>query len=148
MGDPSKRDIRRAIEIMSEIKKAGGVDRWVREGARARAIEKEPRRLAYEAALKLWAHATEEVEKTKESGSGCFIATAAFGTPLASEINVLRRYRNSILLKNKVGRIFVIAYYKISPPIAYIIRYSAVLKRIVRKVVRVIIRYIKQKYEI
>jgi hypothetical protein len=41
------------------------------------------------------------------SGSRCFIATAAFGSPMAPEVALLRAFRDSWLLTNSPGRIFV-----------------------------------------
>ncbi|MFP6581410.1 MAG: CFI-box-CTERM domain-containing protein [Candidatus Hydrogenedentota bacterium] len=61
------------------------------------------------------------------SGSVCFIATAAYGTPLAGEITVLREFRDARLLNNGVGTAFVDTYYRLSPPLAGIVsRYPAV----------------------
>lgn len=71
---------------------------------------------------------------------GCFIATAAYGTPLAGEINVLRRFRDSYLLQRKWGQKFVEFYYTVSPPIAGVIRKSESLKKIVRTLLKPIIK--------
>lgn len=55
-------------------------------------------------------------------GGGCFIATAAFGTPMANEVRYLRAFRNEYLLTNAVGRTLVSWYYKLSPPVAEFLR--------------------------
>ena len=64
----------------------------------------------------------------------CFIATAAYGTETASQLNVLRSFRDQVLLKNTVGSRFVEAYYKLSPPIADFIAKSDLLRTVVREV--------------
>lgn len=63
---------------------------------------------------------------------GCFIATAAYGTPMAEEIQVLREFRDEYLLSNPVGKSLVDLYYKVSPPIAEFINEHPGLKPIVR----------------
>ncbi len=74
---------------------------------------------------------------------GCFIATAAYGTPTAKQIDVLREFRDVVLLKSTVGSQFVALYYKFSPPVADFIAGHEVLRTMVREllvepVVRVI----------
>jgi hypothetical protein len=49
---------------------------------------------------------------------GCFIATAAWGTPMAADVVALRRLRDGALLTNPLGRLAVAAYYAMSPPLA------------------------------
>jgi len=67
------------------------------------------------------------------SGAGwCFIATAAYGTPMAEEIGILREFRDEYLLTNPVGKALVEFYYKVSPPIAEFITEHPSLKPIVR----------------
>jgi len=51
----------------------------------------------------------------------CFIATAVYGTDTAEEIDILREFRNVVLLPSGLGAEFVSLYYKISPPIAEVI---------------------------
>jgi hypothetical protein len=66
--------------------------------------------------------------------SNCFIATAAFGSPLVPEVETLRRFRHQILDKDPVGKAFVRSYYVISPPIARGVSKSDTLKGLVRGV--------------
>lgn len=54
--------------------------------------------------------------------SPCFVATAAYGTPMASEIRALRRFRDRHLRTNVVGRGFVWLYEQIGPSAADLIR--------------------------
>jgi hypothetical protein len=62
----------------------------------------------------------------------CFIATAAYGTIDAEQIDILRDFRDEVLLQNKAGAAFVSFYYKVSPPIAKLISQNEVLRTIVR----------------
>jgi hypothetical protein len=68
------------------------------------------------------------------SVSYCFIATAAYGTETAAELDILRDFRDKVLLKNALGSRFVEAYYRLSPPLADLIAKNAFLRTIVREV--------------
>jgi hypothetical protein len=69
---------------------------------------------------------------TNGGGGGCFIATAAFGSPLAPQVQLFRDFRNQHLLPYTIGRTFVHLYYRLSPPLADIIAGSDTLRAIVR----------------
>jgi len=62
----------------------------------------------------------------------CFIATAAYGTDTAEEIDILREFRDSVLLPSGLGARFVSFYYRTSPPIADFISRHEVLRTAVR----------------
>ena len=62
----------------------------------------------------------------------CFIATAAYGTDTAKEINILREFRDEVLLPNSLAVGFVSLYYEISPPIANFISGHEVIRTVVR----------------
>lgn len=70
----------------------------------------------------------------------CFIATAAFHTPTALEVQFLRQYRDRNLKSSFFGRKFVLAYYKISPTIARTLDRHTWLKPTVRAVLRFVIK--------
>ena len=62
-----------------------------------------------------------------EEGGFCFIATAAYGSPLHPFVNVLREFRDRYLMTNSPGRAFVRQYYLSSPRAAEIIRHNGFL---------------------
>jgi hypothetical protein len=61
--------------------------------------------------------------------SGCFIATACYGSYDAPEVMVLRAFRNEVLLRGTVGRGFVRLYYAVSPSLARFVARRATLKK-------------------
>jgi hypothetical protein len=65
-------------------------------------------------------------------GGGCFIATAAYGTDTAKELDILREYRDEVLLPTNLGARLVSLYYKTSPPLANFISQHEVLRTAVR----------------
>jgi polyhydroxybutyrate depolymerase len=64
--------------------------------------------------------------------AGCFIATAAYGTPTAKQLDVLRAFRDDVLLKSTVGARLVDFYYRTSPPVANFISRHEILRTLTR----------------
>jgi len=59
---------------------------------------------------------------------GCFIATAAYGSPLHPYVKTLRDFRDKYLMPNKLGRKFVDLYYRYSPYMVNIVAKQKILK--------------------
>jgi hypothetical protein len=65
-------------------------------------------------------------------GGGCFIATAAFGSPMAQQVEILRQFRDRYLLTNAIGGKFVAWYYRNGPVAANYIKNKPLAKAAVR----------------
>jgi len=74
-----------------------------------------------------------DTSSTPPPWGGCFIATAAYGTPTAEQIDVLREFRDMVLLESTAGSQFVTLYYRLSPPIADFIAENEPLRILVRE---------------
>jgi hypothetical protein len=72
------------------------------------------------------------ISSSGSGGGGCFIATAAFGSKFEKHVQLLRRFRDLFLMPHSIGRDFVRAYYRYSPPIADFIACHDTLRMIVR----------------
>jgi len=70
-----------------------------------------------------------------EEKAECFIATAAYGTSTAEEIDTLRAFRDEVLLQNSLGSQLVTLYYEVSPPVADFISENSLLRTLVRELV-------------
>jgi len=75
-------------------------------------------------------------ETTQEEGGGCLIATAAFGSELAPQVQQLRELRDETVLQTESGTAFMKQfnqfYYSFSPTIADLERENPVFKEAVK----------------
>ena len=78
----------------------------------------------------------EVMEETTEEGGGCLIATAAFGSELAPQVQQLRELRDNTILQTESGTAFMAGfnqfYYSFSPVIADLERESPIFKEVVK----------------
>ncbi len=66
------------------------------------------------------------------SGGGCFIAQAAYGSSLATEVIVLRAFRDRYLVNHQAGQAFVRLYERCSPMVAEFVSKHESLRMLVR----------------
>jgi len=75
-------------------------------------------------------------DNSSEEGGGCLIATAAYGSELAPQVQMLREIRDNQLMNTESGKSFMSGfnelYYLFSPTIADMERESPVFKEIVK----------------
>ena len=75
-------------------------------------------------------------QESSEEGGGCLIATAAYGSELAPQVQMLREIRDNQLMNTESGSAFMTTfnelYYSFSPTIADMERESPVFKEIVK----------------
>ncbi len=76
--------------------------------------------------------ATPEAVNGLLDGKSCFIATAAFGSTMAPEVERFRQFRDGVLMKHSWGRAFVEFYYKHSPRAAKFIGDNEILRTLTR----------------
>ena len=75
-----------------------------------------------------------DIDLPKGAGVACFIATAAYGSPLEPHVSALREFRDRYLQQTELGRAFVRFYYRHSPPIAELVAAHGSLRLLVRAI--------------
>lgn len=81
----------------------------------------------------------------RKDKDGCFIATAAYGSPMAQELDLLRGWRDVELSSIYIGRVFIGVYYRLSPPIARFIEKRDVLRMITRTLLIIPVAVLKNR---
>ena len=81
----------------------------------------------------------DDKEKVDEPGGGCLIATAAYGSELAPQVQLLREIRGDTLMSSDVGSSFMTEfnqfYYMFSPTVADLQRNNVIFGDAVRTVI-------------
>ncbi len=84
-----------------------------------------------------WSEKIEEGKKRE-----CFIATAAYGSPMADQVESFRKFRD-YRLTGHVGKLFTNFYYAVSPPIAKMITRSEKLRRVTRSLLQSLLNLVR-----
>ncbi len=78
-------------------------------------------------------------EEVKAEERRCIIATVTFGSEVAPEVNLLRAFRDGLILSTQAGRGFYLAfdafYYSWSTPVANFIEENPILKPVVKTLI-------------
>ena len=81
----------------------------------------------------------EMMDKEMNDGGGCLIATAAFGSEMAPQVQSLREVRDNIILETESGKMFMTSfnhiYYAFSPAMADLERKDPIVRDTVRAVI-------------
>lgn len=75
---------------------------------------------------------------------GCFIATAAYGSPFTEELDYFRAFRDTFLNQNMYGRMFVKTYYQYGPFFSKIIEKSERKRYVVRMILDKLLPFVKR----
>ncbi|RJR44334.1 MAG: hypothetical protein C4567_04515 [Deltaproteobacteria bacterium] len=82
----------------------------------------------------------------KPQKSGCFIATAAMGTPLAKEVIILSKFRDRRLSRITSGRKFISFYNNVSPSLARLITDRKLMCWLVQSIIQPMAKLIEITY--
>jgi hypothetical protein len=74
----------------------------------------------------------------------CFVATAAYGSVLANDVEMLRRFRDRMLKRSVLGELAVEAYYTFGPTMAGVIGESDLLRSTARDALAPLVRWVRQ----
>lgn len=73
----------------------------------------------------------------------CFVATVAYGSLLANEVEMLRRFRDTLLRRSVLGELAVETYYTFGPPVAGVVGESDLLRSTARDLLAPIVNRVR-----
>ena len=75
---------------------------------------------------------------------GCYVATCVYGSYNCPEVWTLRRYRDSVLQKTRLGRCFISLYYTVSPHLVNAIGDKSLFRRVTKKMLDIKVRRLQE----
>ena len=72
----------------------------------------------------------------------CFVATAAYGSLLANDVEMLRRFRDRMLKHSVLGELAVETYYTFGPTVAGVVGESDLLRATARQLLTPVVRWV------
>lgn len=119
--------------------------------------EQEQRRREQERTLEEECRRKQELERQRQEklraeaernpDGWCFLSTAAYGTPTHPNLDVLRTFRDNVLMPVPLGRKMLAHYKKTSPKISHLLRGMPVRKKLVRKIIDLTVMTVKKSME-
>jgi len=82
---------------------------------------------------------------SKSERSGCYIATAVYGSYNAPQVLVLRRFRDDTLAQSLLGRLLIKLYYSLSPPVAEWLKNTHRINTSVRNLLDIFVAWLDKK---
>lgn len=74
----------------------------------------------------------------------CFVATAAYGSVMANDVEMLRRFRDTVLQQTVLGELAVEAYYTFGPAVSGVVGESDLLRATARSVLDPIVDRVRR----
>ena len=73
----------------------------------------------------------------------CFIATAAYGSLMANDVELLRHFRDTALRTSALGELAIETYYTFGPPVAGVVGSSELLRASARDALRPLVEWVR-----
>lgn len=73
----------------------------------------------------------------------CFVATAAYGSLLANDVEMLRHFRDTLLKHSVLGELAVETYYTFGPPVAGVVGESDLLREAARDALTPVVTWVR-----
>ena len=89
----------------------------------------------------------ENIQRAKQESSGCYVATACYGSYDCTQVLTFRQYRDEFLSQTLAGRMFIKTYYALSPSFAKWLENKHRINAFIREnFLELIYKFLKDKY--